>query len=118
MLASREILGVLHPGDHGSTFGGNPLACAVARAALRVIVDERLPERSATLGTLFLDRLRQIPEMFETPVVFLTTSALASDVIEAKHSSACSYIVKPETYDELKARLDKVITRVVSGGSR
>jgi ornithine--oxo-acid transaminase len=60
VLASREILGVLHPGDHGSTFGGNPLACAVARAALRVIVDERLPECSARLGTLFLGCLRQI----------------------------------------------------------
>lgn len=60
VLASREILGVLHPGDHGSTFGGNPLACAVARAALRVIVDERLAESSARLGTLFLERLRQI----------------------------------------------------------
>jgi len=60
VLASREILGVIHPGDHGSTFGGNPLACAVARAALRVIVDERLSENSAKLGALFLDRLRQI----------------------------------------------------------
>jgi ornithine--oxo-acid transaminase len=60
VLASREILGVLHPGDHGSTFGGNPLACAVARAALRVIVDERLSENSAKLGALFLDRLCKI----------------------------------------------------------
>jgi ornithine--oxo-acid transaminase len=60
VLASREILGVLHPGDHGSTFGGNPLACAIARAALRVIVEEKLPERSATLGTLFLHELQQI----------------------------------------------------------
>ena len=60
VLASREILGVLHPGDHGSTFGGNPLACAIARAALRVIVDEKLPERSATLGALFLRELQQI----------------------------------------------------------
>ena len=42
VLASREILGVLHPGDHGSTFGGNPLACAIARAALKVIVEEGL----------------------------------------------------------------------------
>ncbi len=60
VLASREIMGVLHPGDHGSTFGGNPLACAIARAALRVIVDEKLPERSATLGALFLHELQQI----------------------------------------------------------
>ena len=58
VLASREILGVLQPGDHGSTFGGNPLACAVARAALRVVVEERLPERSAELGAHALRRLR------------------------------------------------------------
>jgi len=60
VLASREIMGVLRPGDHGSTFGGNPLACAITRAALRVIVDEGLAERSAELGMLLLDRLREI----------------------------------------------------------
>ena len=60
VLASREILGVYRPGDHGSTFGGNPLACAVARAALRVIVEENLTERSAALGSYFLDLLRTL----------------------------------------------------------
>jgi ornithine--oxo-acid transaminase len=65
VLASREVLGVFKPGDHGSTFGGNPLACAIARAALDVIVDEGLVKRSATLGAYFLDRLRTI----ESPVV-------------------------------------------------
>jgi ornithine--oxo-acid transaminase len=58
VLASREVLGVFQPGDHGSTFGGNPLACAVARAALRVIVEERLAERSAELGAYALERLK------------------------------------------------------------
>jgi ornithine--oxo-acid transaminase len=57
VLASKEILGVYKPGDHGSTFGGNPLGCAVARTALRVLVEERLVERSAELGAYFLDRL-------------------------------------------------------------
>ena len=61
VLSSREILGVYRPGDHGSTFGGNPLACAVAREALRVIVDEKLVERSAELGKYFLDKVRDIP---------------------------------------------------------
>jgi ornithine--oxo-acid transaminase len=60
VLASREVLGLFQPGDHGSTFGGNPLACAIARAALRVIVDERLCERSAELGPFFLHELKKI----------------------------------------------------------
>ena len=58
VLASREVLGVFQPGDHGSTFGGNPLACAVARAALRVVLDEQLSERSEELGEYALERLR------------------------------------------------------------
>ncbi len=60
VLSSNEVLGVFRPGDHGSTFGGNPLACAVARAALKVIVDERLAERSAELGAYALSRLQQM----------------------------------------------------------
>jgi ornithine--oxo-acid transaminase len=58
VLASREVLGVFEPGDHGSTFGGNPLACAVARKALEVLVRDKLPERARRLGEAFMARLR------------------------------------------------------------
>ncbi len=60
VLADREILGVLQPGDHGSTYGGNPLACAVAREALKVLVDEGLIERAAELGDYLLSRLHEL----------------------------------------------------------
>ena len=60
VLASREILGVFGPGDHGSTFGGNPLACAIARTALRVLAEEKLVERSAELGGYFLAKLKDL----------------------------------------------------------
>ena len=60
VLASRDVLGVFKPGDHGSTFGGNPLACAVACSALDVLVEEGLPERSAALGAYFMDRLQRL----------------------------------------------------------
>jgi len=65
VLSDKEILGVFNPGDHGSTFGGNPLGAAVAREAIQVLIDEKLPERSFELGNYFMDELRKI----ETPHV-------------------------------------------------
>jgi ornithine--oxo-acid transaminase len=60
ILSDDEVMGVFKPGDHGSTFGGNPLACAVARAAMRVLVDEGMIENSARLGEYFIQRLRAL----------------------------------------------------------
>lgn len=60
VAADAEILDLFEPGSHGSTFGGNPLACAVAVAALQVLVDERLAERSERLGNYFMKHLKGI----------------------------------------------------------
>jgi ornithine--oxo-acid transaminase len=60
ILADDDVMGVFRPGDHGSTFGGNPLGAALAREALQVLVDEKMIDNSAALGTYFLDRLRTI----------------------------------------------------------
>ena len=60
VLSSREILGVFNPGDHGSTFGGNPLAAAVGRAALDVLVEEGMIENAAVIGQYFQDQIAEI----------------------------------------------------------
>jgi ornithine--oxo-acid transaminase len=60
ILASREVMSIYKPGDHGSTFGGNPLGCAIARTALRVLAEEKMIERSSELGAYLLDRLQSL----------------------------------------------------------
>jgi ornithine--oxo-acid transaminase len=60
VLSNSEVLGVLRPGEHGSTFGGNPLACAVARAAMKVLIEEELISNAAAMGEYFLKILEQI----------------------------------------------------------
>jgi ornithine--oxo-acid transaminase len=61
VLSDRNVLGLFAPGEHGSTFGGNPLAAAVARAALKVIVEEKLVENAAKMGEYFVEQLSEIP---------------------------------------------------------
>lgn len=65
VVANRDILGVFNPGSHGSTFGGNPLACAVSLAALDVLIDENLAARSMELGEYLKDKLTRI----QSPVI-------------------------------------------------
>ncbi len=60
VVATKEVLDVFQPGDHGSTFGGNPLGSAIAREALRIIVEENLPQRSMELGQYFSEKLRSL----------------------------------------------------------
>jgi ornithine--oxo-acid transaminase len=64
VMGSREIMGLLKPGEHGSTFGGNPLAAAVARTALRVIVEEDLIGKANTLGQYLKEQLEEIPSPY------------------------------------------------------
>ena len=60
ILSNTEVLGVFMPGEHGSTFGGNPLACAVARTAIKVLIEEKMIENASKLGDYFLTQLRGI----------------------------------------------------------
>lgn len=67
VLSNTEVMSVLQPGEHGSTFGGNPLACAVARTALKVLVEEQMIENAAAMGDYFLRGLKQFdfPQLSE-----------------------------------------------------
>lgn len=62
VLANDEVMLCIKPGEHGSTYGGNPLACKVAMAALRVIIEENLAERAYSLGKILRKELRTIPK--------------------------------------------------------
>ncbi len=106
-IANDEYMDIFHPGDHGSTFGGNPLGAAVGRASLRVILEERLPERSAELGAWFMDELRAIdsPHVEEVRgrglmigVVIKKSSGPARPFCEALQARG---ILAKETHDQV-----------------
>ncbi|MCU0391671.1 MAG: ornithine--oxo-acid transaminase [Thermoflexibacter sp.] len=81
VLASNEIMLTLRPGEHGSTFGGNPLACEVAMAALNVVKDEKLAENSAYLGQIFRARMSRIIEKTDMVVLVRGRGLLNAIVI-------------------------------------
>jgi ornithine--oxo-acid transaminase len=64
VLSNTEVMSVLQPGEHGSTFGGNPLACAVARTALKVLVEEGMIENAVEMGAYFMEGLQEIQSPF------------------------------------------------------
>ncbi|OWR51683.1 ornithine aminotransferase [Danaus plexippus plexippus] len=62
VLANNDVMGVITPGTHGSTYGGNPLACAVATEAIKVLLEEKLPENAERLCKVFREELEKIPK--------------------------------------------------------
>ena len=106
-IADAEFMDVFKPGDHGSTFGGNPLGAAVGLASLNVIVDEKLPERSDQLGSWFMDQLRELksPHVEEIRgkglmigVVIKQSSGTARPFCEALHTRG---ILAKETHHQV-----------------
>ena len=107
MLADAEVMDVFGPGDHGSTFGGNPLGAAIALAALNVIVDEGLPERARELGGWFMQRLKEI----EAPCIAEVRGKglMIGVVIDPAHGTARPYcealmakgILAKETHEQV-----------------
>lgn len=91
VLANDEIMLTIKPGEHGSTFGGNPLACAVAKAALQVIIDEKLAENAERLGEQFRQGLREIAE--RNPLVQLVRGKglLNAIVIDSEEDSSLAW---------------------------
>jgi ornithine--oxo-acid transaminase len=123
------LLGLFGPGDHGSTFGGNPLACQVARAALRVIVDESLAENARERGAQLLERLRLIrhPRIVEIrglgllvgiefdrsakalTKALLREGLLVKDTHERVLRIAPPLIVTPAQIDEIAAAFERAL---------
>lgn len=127
-LASEELMSVFTPGDHGSTFGGNPLACAVGIEALNVLIEEKLIENSAQLGAYFLQRLHDL----DSPLIRAVRGkglfvALEIEPSKASARSVCEQlmthgILSKETHDTVvrlapplvinQAQLDTAIEKI------
>jgi len=133
VLSSKEVLGVFRPGDHGSTFGGNPLGVAVARTAITVLQDEGMIENAARMGAYFMDRLQAISSPYVKEIrgkglmIGIDTkpeaggarrfcNALKEEGILAKdtHGSVIRFAppltITQETLDWALERIEKVLT--------
>jgi ornithine--oxo-acid transaminase len=94
VLADDAIMDVITPGTHGSTYGGNPLACRVAVAALKVLQDEQLAERAETLGVLFRTRCAQLPQTYRWVKCVRGRGLLNAIVIDGAHPVTAGMICK------------------------
>ncbi|MBD2767162.1 ornithine--oxo-acid transaminase [Hymenobacter sp. BT664] len=86
VLANNEVMLTIQPGQHGSTFGGNPLACAVMRAALDVLLDEKLIQNAAVLGEVFRKRMRQVQAQRPEVVELVRGKGLLNAVVIRPHA--------------------------------
>lgn len=116
VLSSKEIMLTLEPGSHGSTYGGNPLACRVAQAALQVVKDENLVERANTLGQLLRSKLEELKTKFggiisEVRGVGLL-SAIVIDEEKANGRTAWDLCLKMKDYGVLAKPTHDTIIRL------
>jgi len=81
VLADNPVMNVIKPGQHGSTFGGNPVACAVAREALEVIVDEKLTQNARQLGKIFRARMQELVDTYPNLLTKVRGKGLLNAVI-------------------------------------
>ena len=91
VLADDEIMLTIRPGEHGSTFGGNPLACAVAMEALQVILDEKLSENAYAMGSNFRNGLQKMAEKYELLEIVRGKGLLNAIVIRSDEHSETAW---------------------------
>ena len=99
VLANDEIMLTIHPGEHGSTFGGNPLACAVAIEALKVVIDEKLAENAEKMGILFRNGMKKIAERNRLVTLVRGKGLLNAIVIDSEEDSYLAWNICMEFRD-------------------
>ncbi len=99
VLANDEIMLCIHPGEHGSTFGGNPLACAVATEALKVVIDEKLAENAEKMGTIFRQGLEKIAQNNKLVTLVRGKGLLNAIVIDSDENSYLAWNICMEFRD-------------------